>query len=499
MSTQRLRNEDYHDYSSTDVSPEESPSEGLNNLSSPGSYQRFGQSNSTTWFQTLIHLLKGNIGTGLLGLPLAVKNAGIVMGPISLLVIGIVAVHCMGILVKCAHHFCRRLNKSFVDYGDTVMYGLESSPCSWLRNHAHWGRHVVDFFLIVTQLGFCCVYFVFLADNFKQVIEAANGTTNNCHNNETVILTPTVDSRLYMLSFLPFLVLLVFIRNLRALSVFSLLANITMLVSLIMIYQFIVQRIPDPSHLPLVAPWKTYPLFFGTAIFAFEGIGMVAGSCDLRLDARSVPAILGYFKRRITSKLPNCWLYQSVKLLYSIGIFFTYALQFYVPAEIIIPFFVSRAPEHCELVVDLFVRTVLVCLTWKTFCNTVGALLTNRVAELRLTSVPPLVHATAELLPRSTGMSSLSAGILAILIPRLDLVISLVGSVSSSALALIIPPLLEVTTFYSEGMSPLTIFKDALISVLGFVGFVVGTYEALYELIQPSNAPIFINSTRAFI
>nr|XP_055141548.1 proton-coupled amino acid transporter 1 isoform X3 [Symphalangus syndactylus] len=387
MSTQRLRNEDYHDYSSTDVSPEESPSEGLNNLSSPGSYQRFGQSNSTTWFQTLIHLLKGNIGTGLLGLPLAVKNAGIVMGPISLLIIGIVAVHCMGILVKCAHHFCRRLNKSFVDYGDTVMYGLESSPCSWLRNHAHWGRRVVDFFLIVTQLGFCCVYFVFLADNFKQVIEAANGTTNNCHNNETVILTPTMDSRLYMLSFLPFLVLLVFIRNLRALSVFSLLANITMLVSLVMIYQFIVQRIPDPSHLPLVAPWKTYPLFFGTAIFSFEGIGMVLPLENKMKDPRKFPLILylgmvivtilyislgclGYLQfganiqGSITLNLPNCWLYQSVKLLYSIGIFFTYALQFYVPAEIIIPFFVSRAPEHCELVVDLFVRTVLVCLTY---------------------------------------------------------------------------------------------------------------------------------------
>uniref|UniRef100_A0A9L0JKU5 Solute carrier family 36 member 1 n=1 Tax=Equus asinus TaxID=9793 RepID=A0A9L0JKU5_EQUAS len=241
MSTQRLRNEDYHDYSSTDVSPDESPSEGLNNFSSSGSYQRFGESNSTTWFQTLIHLLKSNIGTGLLGLPLAVKNAGILMGPLSLLVMGIVAVHCMGILVKCAHHFCHRLNKSFVDYGDTVMYGLESSPSSWLRNHAHWGRHIVDFFLIVTQLGFCCVYFVFLAENFKQVIEAANATTNDCHSNETVILTPTMDSRLYMLTFLPFLVLLVFIRNLRVLSVFSLLANVSMLVSLVMIYQFIVQ------------------------------------------------------------------------------------------------------------------------------------------------------------------------------------------------------------------------------------------------------------------
>uniref|UniRef100_A0A2K6GJQ7 Solute carrier family 36 member 1 n=1 Tax=Propithecus coquereli TaxID=379532 RepID=A0A2K6GJQ7_PROCO len=354
MSTQRLRNEDYHDYSSTDVSPEESPSEGLSNPSSPGSYQRFGESNSTTWFQTLIHLLKGNIGTGLLGLPLAVKNAGILMGPLSLLVIGIVAVHCMGILVKCAHHFCHRLNKSFVDYGDTVMYGLESSPCSCLRNHAHWGRHIVDFFLIVTQLGFCCVYFVFLADNFKQVIEAANGTTNNCHSNETVIANPTMDSRLYMLSFLPFLVLLVFVRNLRALSIFSLLANISMLVSLVMIFQFIVQVLPlenkmkDPQKFPLI-------LYVGMVIVTALYISL---------------GCLGYLqfgssiKGSVTLNLPNCWLYQSVKLLYSIGIFFTYALQFYVPAEIIIPFFVSRVPEHCELVVDLFVRTVLVCLTW---------------------------------------------------------------------------------------------------------------------------------------
>ncbi|XP_021097604.1 proton-coupled amino acid transporter 2 isoform X3 [Heterocephalus glaber] len=332
--------------------------------------------------------------------------------------------------------------------------------------------HIVSVFLVVTQLGFCCVYIVFLADNLKQVIEAVNGTTHNCHNNKTMTLTPTMDSRLYMLAFLPFLSLLVLIRNLRVLTIFSLLANVSMLVSLVIIAQHITQGIPDPSRLPLATSWKTYPLFFGTAIFSFESIGVVLPLENKMKDARHFPAILslgmsiitalyiaigalGYLRfgdnirASITLNLPNCWLYQSVKLLYIVGILCTYALQFYVPAEIIVPFTVSRVSERWALPVDLSVRLAMVCLT----C------------------------------------------MLAILIPRLDLVLSLVGSVSSSALALIIPPLLEIATYSSEGLCPLTIAKDALISILGFVGFVTGTYQALDELIESEESLPSSNST----
>ncbi|OXB54314.1 hypothetical protein ASZ78_003348 [Callipepla squamata] len=377
------------------------------------------------------------------GLPLA-------LGPLSLLVMGVVAVHCMSILVKCAHHFCYRFQKQFVDYGEAVMYGLESTPSAWLRRHAIWGRRVVGLFLILTQLGFCCVYFVFLADNLRQVISAANGTTTDCQSNRTVTLTPTMDSRLYMLSLLPFVVLLSFIQNLKVLSIFSMLANVAMLVSLVMIYQYIVRDIPDPSTLPLAAAWKTYPLFFGTAIFAFEGIGVVLPLENKMKNPRQFPVILyvgmtivtilyislgvlGYLRfgsaieASITLNLPNCCSAASgisaslFPLLNPEVEFFPVKLKFYVPAEIIIPPLVARVPERWGWVVNLLLRVVLVGITF-----------------------------------------------------------------SSSALALIFPPLLEIATYYTEGMHPLLIIKDVLISLFGFVGFVVGTYEALVELSTPA-------------
>lgn len=68
---------------------------------------------------------------------------------------------------------------------------------------------------------------------------------------------PTMDSRLYMLTFLPVLGLLVFIRNLRVLTIFSLLANISMLVSLIIIAQYIIQV---GAQRPLT-PWEAGPLY----------------------------------------------------------------------------------------------------------------------------------------------------------------------------------------------------------------------------------------------
>lgn len=166
---------------------------------------------------------------------------------------------------------------------------------------------------------------------------------------------------------LPLLILLSFVKSLAHLSIASSMANLFQTVGLIIVLVNLVQDLPPTSA---VKPWgdlKTFPLFMGTAIYAFEGIGLVlplqkemqepkalGGAVGVLNTGMVVVMCLnvaigffGYLKfgdkvqGSITLNLPDNALYQSCQIIFALAIFLSYAIQYYVPFNIIWPWFRS--------------------------------------------------------------------------------------------------------------------------------------------------------------
>lgn len=60
------------------------------------------------YIETLMHLLRGNVGAGIFGMGDGFKNGGIVLGPILTVLIGVISVHCQHVLVSILCIFNRR-------------------------------------------------------------------------------------------------------------------------------------------------------------------------------------------------------------------------------------------------------------------------------------------------------------------------------------------------------------------------------------------------------
>ncbi|XP_055614206.1 neutral amino acid uniporter 4 [Uranotaenia lowii] len=401
----------------------------------------------------MIHLLKGNIGTGILAMPDAFKNAGLYVGLIGTLIMGAICTHCMHMLVRCSHELCRRLQVPSLSYAEVCHRSFESGPIG-LRRYSTLIRNLIDMFLVITQLGFCCVYFVFVAANLKEVLGHFGFD---------------LPTRIYLLLLLIPMVLLNLVRSLKYLTPVSLIAAFLTVAGLSCTFYYVLQDLPNTSTVKPWASWATLPLYFGTAVYAFEGIGIVlplennmktpedfGGWTGVLNTGMVIVASLytavgffGYLKYgddvqgSITLNLPgDQFIAQLVRLMMALAIFFSYGLQFYVPMTILGPIVTRKLhSEQAQLIGEYLLRVGMVVFTF----------------------------------------------ILAALIPNLGAVISLVGAVSSSTLALIFPPIIEIVTFWPTGMGKRywVLWKDLAIMAFGILGFVFGTYTSIAQILHP--------------
>lgn len=69
---------------------------------------------------TLTHLLKASLGTGILAMPLAFSYSGYITGIFATIFTAIICTHCAYVLVKCAHSLYYRTRKSQMNFAEVA-------------------------------------------------------------------------------------------------------------------------------------------------------------------------------------------------------------------------------------------------------------------------------------------------------------------------------------------------------------------------------------------
>lgn len=89
-----------------------------------------------------------------------------------------------------------------------------------------------------------------------------------------------IDLSIHMIFVVIPLLLSCMVRNLKYLTPFSTVANIMMAVGVSVVVYVAAQDLPAVQSREYIASWRQLPLYFGTAIYAFEGIGLVSCFVD---------------------------------------------------------------------------------------------------------------------------------------------------------------------------------------------------------------------------
>ncbi|XP_046587245.1 proton-coupled amino acid transporter-like protein CG1139 isoform X1 [Neodiprion lecontei] len=407
----------------------------------------------TTNSETLLHLLKGSLGTGILAMPMAFKNAGYAVGLVGTLAIGLLCTYCIHLLVKSEYELCRRKKVPSLTYPTTAENAFREGP-SCFRCFSRSSVHVINVFLLIYQLGCCCVYVVFIADNIKSALEG--------HVME-------IDTRWYMLMLLLPLILINWVRNLKYLVPFSTVANGITFASFGIILYYLFREPLDFEGRAPVGDVQNFPLFFGTVLFALEAIGVILplenemktpksfGSPCGVLNVGMITVIflylgMGFFgyiryadliKGSITLNLPDETPAKVAQVLLALAIYVTHALQCYVAVDITWSDYLGPVLEKNShrLFWEYVMRTCLVVVTF----------------------------------------------LFAVAIPKLEYFISLIGALSLSGLGLAFPAIIYTCTFWNvtnRTEKIIMIAKNSAVVAFGFLGLIAGTYTSLLQIIN---------------
>ncbi|KAI1286793.1 Proton-coupled amino acid transporter 4 [Halotydeus destructor] len=419
-------------------------------------------SQQTSSEQTMMHILKSNLGTGVLAMPAALSYVGLAVGCFGIPILGFITTHCIYILVQCQQIVLQRRAVKVLTYEQLVEQAMLLGP-PWLRKYAITGSNFVATFVQLTQFGVCCVYALFVAENLRTVAINTNifGDTYSA-----------VDVRVYLLCMYPIMAVLCWTSSLKKLAYVSTIANALQIVGLAIICHNLTIGLPSLWSRPLFTSIDRIPLYLTSVVFAFEGICVVLpvygamrkpetflGPSGVLCTSMALVTILyftvgfyGYIKfgdqsqGSITLNLPSAPIYELVRVIFMFALLLSCPLQMLVSINFFWPSVERALPEKCSkrtvTLVNLVYRSALVAVTY------------------------------------------LLAGV----VPLLDLIISLVGALCSSTIALIFPPLIQLVVHYEDRNTcnywNYMVPKNILVMLIGLFGLISGTYYSSAAIVQ---------------
>lgn len=320
---------------------------------------------------------------------------------------------------------------------------------------------------------------------------------------------------LVFLGILPVALLLSYIKTLNRLAIASAMANMLQAVGIAIILEYLSRDISkvNLAERDNFRPFSEVALGFGSAMFAFEGISVVLPVYTRMKNSQRMSGFLGvinvsytaililYFlvglfgflkfgreaKDSITLNLPPEPIYDVVRSMFATSVFLTYPLQFYVPNEIIWNWAKKLLIQRkSEVTVARAIEVVV---------PTIG--LSEKEKESSAIEKNKIEDKTIEILSQQKRLDRyeyycrtlvvLFTFLLAIAIPKLNLLMDLIGSITGTSLSLILPAIIHMATFWEEmkGFHKILMLSlDLLIIAFGLFAGVNGSVFSLTSIIS---------------
>lgn len=283
--------------------------------------------------KTFFLVFKALVGSGILFLPKAFSNGGLLFSSVMLVCFGVLTFLCYIILIRSKNI----LNKS--SFGELGF-----------KTHGKPLRICILISILISQIGFVATYILFTAENMISFIE------NYLHFSASYVSTRNIVIIQCIL-----LIPLVLIRNLAKLSIISLISSVFIVVGLIIIFYFSIIRLAANGMGDNIVNFNSsnWSMLIGVAVTSFEGIGLILPIESSMAQPEKFPMVLsismcvitglfvsigviGYssfgdkVKSIIILNLPQGKLsVQLISLLYSLAVFLTAPLQLFPVTKIL--------------------------------------------------------------------------------------------------------------------------------------------------------------------